>query len=145
MRLTTRTSLAMRTLMFCASNPGRIVRKHEIAAACNASENHLAQVIHHLALKGYLHTLRGRSGGLELGRPATGITVGDVFRDFEACLPFSECFGSPEENSCPLAGVCRLQCVLAEALAAFYARLDQTTLADLVDGNTDLQQMLAVA
>ncbi|MFZ1338666.1 MAG: Rrf2 family transcriptional regulator, partial [Paracoccaceae bacterium] len=35
MRLTTRNNLAMRTLMFCAVNPGRIVRRQEVAAACN--------------------------------------------------------------------------------------------------------------
>lgn len=145
MRLTTRTSLAMRTLMFCAANPHRIVRKHEIAAACNASENHLAQVIHTLGQKGYLATLRGRSGGLQLGRTPQSIRVGDVFRDFESCLPFAECFGAPEDNSCPLAGACGLRCVLVEALAAFYTRLDQTTLADLVEGNSELCGLLAVA
>ena len=63
MRLTTRTNLAMRTLMFCAVNPDRIVRKHEVAEPCGASENHLAQVIHLLARKGYIRTQRGRSGG----------------------------------------------------------------------------------
>ena len=68
MRLTTRTNLAMRTLMFCAVNPGQIVRKHEVATACGASENHLAQVIHLLARKGYIKTQRGRSGGLMLAR-----------------------------------------------------------------------------
>ena len=56
MRLTIRTNLAMRTLMLCAANPGRIVRKHEIAGICNASENHLAQVIHLLAINGFLNT-----------------------------------------------------------------------------------------
>jgi len=44
MRLTMRTNLAMRTLMFCAVNPGRTVRKAEIASYCNASENHLGLV-----------------------------------------------------------------------------------------------------
>ncbi|MDZ4134641.1 MAG: hypothetical protein U1D06_03475, partial [Paracoccaceae bacterium] len=46
MRLTTRTNLAMRTLMFCAVNDGRIVRKHEVAEACNATENHLIPIAH---------------------------------------------------------------------------------------------------
>ena len=31
MRLTTRTNLAMRTLMFCAVNPGVTVRKQQVA------------------------------------------------------------------------------------------------------------------
>ncbi len=84
MRLTTRTNLAMRTLMFCAVNDGRVVRKHEVAEACNGSENHLAQVIHLLAQHGFLRTVRGRSGGLQLGRSVDDIRVGEVFRTFEA-------------------------------------------------------------
>lgn len=144
MRLTTRTNLAMRTLMFCAVNPDRIVRKHEVAEACAASENHLAQVIHLLAQKGFLRTIRGRSGGLMLGRAPEEITVGQVFRDFEAVLPFTDCFGE-HEKGCPLAGACRLKCVLADALAAFYAELDRVTVADLVTGNDDLKSILQVA
>lgn len=144
MRLTTRTNLAMRTLMFCAANPGRTVRKHEVAETCNASENHLAQVIHLLAQKGYLKTVRGRAGGLMLARPAEAIRIGDVFRSFEAVLPFTECFAGGE-NSCPLVGACRLKCVLADALAAFYAELDRKTVADLVAGNQELTELLKVA
>lgn len=144
MRLTTRTNLAMRTLMFCAVNPGRIVRKHEVAESCGASENHLAQVIHLLARKGYLRTLRGRAGGLMLGRRPEEIGVGDVFRNFESVLPFTECT-EEKAATCPLAGCCRLKCVLNEALEAFYARLDQVTLADLVRDNVELQGLLKVA
>lgn len=144
MRLTTRTNLAMRTLMFCAANPGQIVRKHDVAQACGASENHLAQVIHLLARKGYIKTQRGRSGGLMLARAPEEIGVGAVFRTFEAVLPFVECT-EERQATCPLAGVCRLKCVLDEALAAFYARLDEATLADLVTTNTELRTLLKVA
>ncbi len=144
MRLTTRTNLAMRTLMFCAVNPGRIVRKHEVAEACGASENHLAQVIHLLARKGYIKTQRGRSGGLMLARGPEKIGVGEVFRAFEAVLPFTECT-EERQATCPLAACCRLKCVLQEALDAFYARLDRSSLADLVAENTGLQTLLKVA
>jgi Rrf2 family nitric oxide-sensitive transcriptional repressor len=143
MRLTTRTNLAMRTLMFCAVNQGRIVRKHEVAEACGASENHLAQVIHLLARQGFLKTQRGRAGGLMLGREATDIHVGEVFRVFEGVLPFTEC--SEELGSCPLVGACRLKCVLSDALEGFYKALDKVSLADLVAGNTNLQALLKVA
>ena len=143
MRLTTRTNLAMRTLMFCAVNPDRIVRKHEVAQACGASENHLAQVVHLLARAGFLKTLRGRSGGLMLGRSACDITVGAVFRTFEAVLPFTEC--SEGSSTCPLVGGCRLKCVLARAVEGFYAELDGVSLTDLVGGNTALHDLLRVA
>ena len=144
MRLTTRTNLAMRTLMLCAANPDRLVRKHEVAELCGASENHLAQVIHLLGQRGFLHTRRGRSGGMCLARPASQINVGAVFATFEANLPFADCFEGAS-SACPLVGACRLQCILNEALGAFYARLNAVTLADLVTGNTALQTLLRVA
>ncbi len=143
MRLTTRTNLAIRTLMFCAVNPDRIVRKQEVAKACGASENHLAQVIHLLARAGFLRTRRGRSGGLALGRSADAITVGAVFRSFEGVLPFTEC--SENNSTCPLVGACRLQCVLACALEGFYAQLDTVSITDMVGGNTALHGLLKVA
>jgi Rrf2 family nitric oxide-sensitive transcriptional repressor len=143
MRLTMRTNLAMRVLMFCAVNAGVTVRKQDIAATCNASENHLAQVIHLLARKGYLRTVRGRGGGVRLGRAAETIRVGEVFRTFEAELPFAECFA--EGNTCPLAGACQLRCLLTEALAAFYGTLDTVTLRDLVAENSPLDRILKVA
>lgn len=144
MRLTMRTSLAMKTLMFCAVNHGHIVRRQEVAAACDASENHLAQVIHMLSRKGYLHTIRGRAGGLTLNRAAGEIRVGDVFRDFERVLPFTDCIG-PDAPHCALAGPCRLTCTLNAALDAFYDRLDQVTVADLVSDNSGLDRLLRLA
>jgi len=134
----------MRTLMFCAVNAGRIVRKAEVASACNASENHLAQVINRLAQLGFLHTVRGRAGGLQLGRPATLIKVGEVVRAFEATVPFTECMAGGGDT-CPLVASCRLKCTIARALDAFYAALDTVTLADLVDDNDGLTQILKVA
>jgi Rrf2 family nitric oxide-sensitive transcriptional repressor len=144
MRLTTRTNLAMRALMFCAVNAGRTVRKSDIATACNVSENHLAQVIHLLGVKGFLQTQRGRTGGLKLARPAPEISVGEVFRTLESDVPFIECFTGGESN-CPLHSFCRLTCVLKDAVEAFYAKLDEVTLADLVVDNCDLNSLLQMA
>ena len=143
MRLTTRTNLAMRTLMFCAVNGGRTVRKSEIAAACNASENHLAQVIRLLGQRGFIDAMRGRNGGMHLARDPKAINVGDVFRAFESDLPFAECF-SGQENHCPLTDCCWLRPALQKAVDAFYHSLDALTLADLVAGNADLDQLLTL-
>lgn len=143
MRLTTRTNLALRALMFCAVNDGRVVRKHEMADLCNVSENHLAQVINGLSRKGYVTTLRGRNGGLKLARPQTEINVGRVARDFEGGVPLAECFAAGR-NTCPIAKACRLRGALAKAVAAFYQSLDDLTLADLVDCNTSLHDILGL-
>jgi Rrf2 family nitric oxide-sensitive transcriptional repressor len=132
----------MRVLMYCAGNTGRLVTKHEIAEVCNASENHLAQVINQLAQLGFLHTQRGRNGGLELSRPASEIVIGDVFRHLEMPVPIAECFGDVD-NTCPLTNACRLKDLLTKAANAFYETLDPITLDQLVCDNGDLLDIIA--
>ena len=96
MRITKRTNIAVRLLMYCAANVDRLVTKAEIADCCNISENHLAQVINQLSQLGYLHTQRGRNGGMTLGRQPEEIQIGDVFRDVEGALPMVECFADAD-------------------------------------------------
>ncbi|WP_172300158.1 Rrf2 family transcriptional regulator [Pseudoruegeria sp. HB172150] len=141
MRITKRTNLAMRVLMFCAVNNDRNVTKSQIAEGCNSSENHLGHVVNRLGQLGYLDTIRGRRGGIRLGRPAGQISVGDVFRNLEADVPVVECM-QMDENTCPLVGACRLRGSIMEALEAFYSHLDTVTLSELVDSNDGLCRIL---
>lgn len=141
MRLTTRTNLAMRVLMYCAINDERIVRSAEIAGTCNASANHLLQVVHLLHLRGFITAHRGRAGGLKLARPAGEIMIGDVFRTFESGLPFAECF-SADENTCPLTAHCRLRNAISKAVEAFYLELDTVSLEELVQDNDGLEALM---
>ncbi len=143
MRLTRKTNLAMRALMHCAVNDGRLVRKTDIARDCNSSENHMAQVIHALGQLGVLKTARGRHGGVMLARPPDQILVGPIFRQLESGVPFIECF-SAQENTCPIMEICSLRDILGGALEAFYATLDKVSLADLVRDNRPLHAALAL-
>ena len=144
MRLTIRTNLAMRTLMVCATNPEETVRKSEVAELCNASENHLGQVVRLLAQHGFIDAMRGRHGGIQLARPADEINVGSVFRMFEFEHPFAECFEGGG-NTCPLVSCCWLRSALKRAVEAFYQSLDKLSLSDLVTGNTELQDVLCLS
>ncbi|MEY8800083.1 Rrf2 family transcriptional regulator [Leisingera sp. XS_AS12] len=141
MRITKRTNIAVRLLMYCAAHAERLVTKAEIAECCNISENHLAQVINQLSQLGYLSTQRGRNGGMNLARPPARIRIGDVFRDVEGNLPMVECFADAD-NTCPLTDACRLKTALADAAQAFYASLDDISLAALVCDNHDLLRIL---
>jgi Rrf2 family nitric oxide-sensitive transcriptional repressor len=143
MRLTTKTNLAVRVLMACAVNDGITLRSAEIATACNASLNHLLQVVNALQGFGFVDTIRGRSGGLRLTRPAAQISIGDVFRVFESGVPFEECFDA-KTNTCPLSETCRLRGFLSRAVEAFYHELDMVRLEDLTKGNCGLTALLAV-
>lgn len=142
MRITKRSNIAMRVLMYCAANAEGLVTKSEIADRCNTSESHLAQVINKLARLGYLRTQRGRSGGVALARPAEQIVIGEVFRHLEAPVSAAECFADVD-NTCPLVSACRLRVALAGAVQAFFARLDEITLDALVCDNPGLKALLA--
>ena len=140
MRLTTRTNLAIRALMYCAVHEGKTSRSAEIAKACNSSANHLAQVVNTLHANGFLTATRGRMGGVSLGRAPQDINIGEVFRLFEADVPFTECF-QLETNTCPLVPACRLQGAIRRALDAFYREMELVTLEDLVKGNYRLNEV----
>lgn len=142
MRLTTRTTLALRTLMVCATNPDRIVRKSDVATLIAASENHLAQVVNQLGQTGFITTLRGRHGGFILARSPDEISIGALFRAVEGELPFIECATS--DTHCPLKGICRVSGHLARAVEAFYATLDPVTLQDLIGCNASLEAVLSL-
>ena len=143
MRLTTKTNLAARVLMACALNRDKTLRTAEIAEVSNASLNHLLQVVNGLQAHGFIETQRGRHGGLRLSRQPDQISMGAVFRVFEAGHPFAECF-APESNTCPLAKECRLRTYIARAVEAFYHELDMVTLDDLTRGNCGLEALLNV-
>ena len=137
MRITKRANIAIRVLMFCATNPDRLVTKTEIAERCNVSESHLAQIVNRLAQFGFLRTQRGRTGGMKLAHPMQEISVGEVFRRLEEDVPVAECFAETD-NTCPLTYACRLRPALDDAVEAFYLRLDAVTLDTLVCGNAAL-------
>ncbi|NOD35039.1 MULTISPECIES: Rrf2 family transcriptional regulator [unclassified Ruegeria] len=141
MRITKRTNIAVRLLMYCAAHPDRLVTKSEIAEVCNISENHLAQVINQLSQLDYLSTQRGRNGGMSLARPAEEIRIGAVFRHVEGALPIAECFADAD-NTCPLTDACRLRLALQDAAEVFYASLDDVSLDALVCDNDPLLKLL---
>lgn len=132
MRLTLYTDYALRILIYLGVNGERQSSTAEIARAYRISESHLTKVVHKLGRLGLIRTMRGRGGGLRLGRPAADIRLGTVVRATEEDFILAECFSG---NGCVLTPACRLQGVLGDALRAFLSVLDQVTLADLIGGS----------
>ena len=64
--------------MYCAANDGKLSRVPEIARAYGVSELFLFKIIQPLHKAGIMDTVRGRNGGVKLGRPAKEITLFDV-------------------------------------------------------------------
>jgi Rrf2 family nitric oxide-sensitive transcriptional repressor len=138
MRLKSYTDYALRVLMHLAAKPDRLASIGEMARTYRISHNHLMKVVHDLRKQGFLEAVRGRSGGVRLGRPATEISVGDVVRHTEGSFDLVDC------GSCVIAPACALTAALHEARRAFMAVLDGYSLADLVEERkTGLRELLA--
>jgi Rrf2 family nitric oxide-sensitive transcriptional repressor len=127
MRLTSYTDYSLRTLMFLADHRDRLVTIAEIAEAHGIAKNHLTKVVHQLGQLGYIETLRGRSGGLRLGREPADINIGQVVRQTESDFFMAACFDA-ESGGCIYSGQCNLQGTLGAATRAFLAVLDEATL-----------------
>src|SRR4051812_29094043 len=113
-RLTLYTDYALRVLMYLGLRGNGLVSIREIAEAYRISENHLTKVVHGLSRSGFVKTLRGRGGGLRLAMPPKQILVGAVVRTTEDDMALVACFADP--HGCAIAGPCRLQSLLNEAL-----------------------------
>lgn len=129
MRLTRHTDYALRVLLQAASQPGERLSIAGVAETHRISRNHAMKVVNVLARHGLLATVRGRGGGLMLGRPADEIRLGEVVRLTEPELQAADC------ASCVLLPGCGLKPVLGTAMAAFLKVLDETTLADVARGS----------
>jgi Rrf2 family nitric oxide-sensitive transcriptional repressor len=131
MRLTTYTDYALRSLMYLAVNRDRLVTIQDIASLHSISKNHLTKVVHHLGQLGLVATIRGRNGGLKLGREPADINIGAVVRQTETDFHMAECFHR-ENNRCVYASACVLEDALSQATAAYLTVLDGVTLEHLV-------------
>ena len=144
MRLTFYSDYSLRLLMYAALRPDTLITIQEVAKAYGISKNHLTKVAFDLGRAGFLETVRGRSGGLRLGCRPEEIGLGAVLRITEARSVLVECFNA-KTNSRVISAPCRLKGVLNRALKAYFAVLDEYTLADLTDKNPALARLLIPA
>jgi Rrf2 family iron-responsive transcriptional regulator len=143
MRLTRQTNYAVRILMYCAANEGRLSRIPEIAAAYSVSELFLFKILQPLVENRLVQTVRGRNGGVRLGRAAAEISLFDVVRVTEENFAMAECFEN-DATECPLVDSCGLNAALREALNAFFAVLMKHSIDDLVKARPNITNLLGI-
>ncbi len=141
MQLTHYTDFGIRTLMYMAIQPDRVTlfRISEITQAFDLSVNHVSKIVHHLGKLGYLETIRGKSGGFRFGKSPKEINIGQLVRVLENSLAPIDC----SKPYCHFTPSCQLRGVLAEAVTAYLAVLDQYSLLDIVSNNQELANLLS--
>jgi Rrf2 family transcriptional regulator, nitric oxide-sensitive transcriptional repressor len=139
MQLTQYTDYALRVLIYVSLQKKQArVTVPEIAKHFQISRNHLIKVVHNLGTLGYLHTTRGKGGGICLQRTPDLINLGEVVRAMEVKLDPVDCITRP----CPILPQCALRGILYKARDQFLQVLDGYTLADLVRKPTGLRKLL---
>ena len=143
MRLTRQSNYAIRSLVYCAVNQPGLSRVADIAKAYAISELFLFKLIKPLVENGLLETVRGRHGGVRLGKPANEITLLEIIMLTEENFALAECFEDGGAD-CPLIGECDLNSALREALGAFFSVLEGYTVADLAQKKRSLRERLGL-
>jgi Rrf2 family nitric oxide-sensitive transcriptional repressor len=136
MKLTLFTDYSIRVLLYLGARPERLCSIGEVAQAYRISQNHLMKVVNKLARQGYVDSVRGRAGGIRLGRAPAEINLGALIRETEDGFDLVDC------GSCVVAPACGVTGVLGEALGAFLAVLDRYTLADMLTPRLRLRELL---
>ena len=142
MQLTRHTDYALRTLIQVALKPtGERLSVAEITATYDLSRSHVMKIVQKLGQLGYLHNVRGKGGGIELGKAPKQINIGKVVQEMEVNLQVIDC----NTPYCRLQPACKLKGVLGQAMAAFLDVLGQYTLADLLDNRDQLIALLELS
>ena len=134
MQLTRYTDYAIRIMLHVGAHDD-LSSITQIADAYRISKNHLMKVVQHLGQGGFLETIRGRNGGLRLGRPAEEITIGQLVRYTEQGFNLVDC------TNCLVAPACTVPRILGEATQAFLAVLDRYTLSDILSKRADMRSL----
>lgn len=142
MRLTIQTDYALRTLLYLASMDRRITVS-EVADLYSISANHIAKVVNQLGRLGYVRSIRGIGGGIELARPAHEIRLGEVIQAFEGSLHLLDCVAT--EGLCVIQSFCKLKGVLSEAERLQFEFLNSKTLEDILPTRRQLTRVASAA
>jgi len=131
MQLTRFTDYSLRTLMYLASHSGQLSSVKEISGHYGISRNHLVKVVHRLSQLGYIETLKGKGGGIQIAKGAEKIRLGVLISELEPNMNLVECF-DVKTNTCRITGACQLKHYLYEAVRSFINTMNKYTLADTI-------------
>ena len=144
MRLTSYTDYSLRVLIYLSIQDERLATIKEISEQYKISRNHLMKLVHDLGKHGYVETVRGKNGGLRIGRDPAKISVGAVVRAMEKDMSIVECFDAESYNECQILNACVLKGAMKKARKEFLDVLDGYTIKDLIKPKSKLRKSFPI-
>ena len=110
------------------------------------SPKFLEQILLTLKNAGLLHSKMGVGGGYYLARPASEITLGQIFRILDGPVAPIRCVSQMayEPCGCPDEQTCGLRLAMSDVRNAIADILDNTSLADVTKRQNDLRKKLVL-
>ncbi|NUM35620.1 MAG: Rrf2 family transcriptional regulator [Candidatus Brocadiae bacterium] len=84
---------ALRAIGYIAAQKNtHLVLAKVISEEMKIPKNFLSKILHKLAQKGFIESIRGTNGGFRLGKPAKEISLAQIVEIFMNIAPFQSCF-----------------------------------------------------
>ncbi|MBI1794551.1 MAG: Rrf2 family transcriptional regulator [Chloroflexi bacterium] len=151
MRLSKRGEYGLRAMIILAgpSAPNAslpVVQIKEISQREQISAKFLEQILLTLKNAGMLHSKMGVGGGYYLARPASEITLGQIFRVLDGPVAPIKCVSQMayEPCGCPDEQTCGLRLVMGDVRNAIADILDNTSLADVTKRQSAVRKKLGI-
>jgi Rrf2 family protein len=151
MRLSKRGEYGLRAMITLAEPAKKgdspaMLQIREISKREQISPKFLEQILLTLKNAGLLHSKMGVGGGYYLSRPASEITLGQIFRILDGPVAPIKCVSQMayESCGCPDEETCGLRLVMSDVRNAIADILDNTSLADVTKRQHTARKKLGV-
>lgn len=151
MRLSKRGEYGLRAMITLAEPakkgaPPAMLQIREISQREQISPKFLEQILLTLKNAGLLHSKMGVGGGYYLSRPASEITLGQIFRILDGPVAPIKCVSQMayESCGCPDEETCGLRLVMSDVRNAIADILDNTSLADVTKRQHTARKKLGI-
>ena len=151
MRLSKRGEYGLRAMITLAepaekSDSPAMMQIKEISQREQISPKFLEQILLTLKNAGLLHSKMGVGGGYYLAKPASEITLGQIFRVLDGPVAPIKCVSQMayEPCGCPDEEACGLRLVMGDVRNAIADILDTTSLADVTRRQNQARKTLGV-
>jgi Rrf2 family protein len=149
MRLSKRGEYGLRAMITLAGPAGNsrsiaMMQIKDISQREKISPKFLEQILLTLKNAGLLHSKMGVGGGYYLARPASEISLGQIFRVLDGPVAPVKCVShmAYEPCGCPDEQTCGLRLAMSDVRNAIADILDNTSLADITKRQEALRQQL---
>ena len=125
---------ALNAMTVLAERPGEFQGAASVAKRIGAPQNYLGKLLQGLIQSGVVYSQKGMGGGFRLARAPEAISLFDIVEPVDHVSRWEGCFLGRE--SCSADNPCALHDKWARIRDAYLTMLKESTLADLVAGET---------